>query len=739
MATPNTPPFSGAVTPRSDGEILSLDSPTRKRPRLTPESPGAPIHVHDSSDNEEGAPTRHQPILVTDAMDAVVVIDSSDDDFEYAIDDEDDDVDNVVSDLGFSDGDDIEGSNMEHPPLLGLESLEEDIAYAECMLEGTGITLQLVLYDLIITIPLDLPQSQHMAYGLMTPDPIRVILQFTGYRRGSDKPSVVVRHGDPKYGTGIETSSFRVHAGFPIGLKLTQTALNFLRDRWSARGQGFLSDLALRLNDRLINAGNTCVMCDIDLPFPGVKPTVCDNHLCAYQLDNLGLGADLSLFDTDPKVADLLITAAVAACNDVRRLQVSPVVTPVKRSPGNPTGGDSHYSPPELARLLNSLPSAEVLHDAGPQREALLKECDADAAFVTGWVFATNRAHIVSLEEEKQIQSMQTAHQFQIHTSTRKHAEKFEALRAQHGSFWAFHGTPMSNWHNILRQNLKNASKTPLMSTGAAYGEGIYLGASSRVSSLYARGSVGWQNSALGDAPVCLALVEVANSSRVHHHGGGSIIVASDENCVMLRQLFVYPNGFVPVVEAKDIAQARFKNQTTIAFGSSFEEVQASGKLLITSDDYFWDIDEVVEMVKAKNGLFINPYNQLPFAQKDVDAIMHHRSGAGNVLAEIEKENAKLKQRISPEVFDRLHQVGRLCVIDNSTDFAAAMGAIAELRDWLAQRPAAERDALERVPFQATDSHTRIPFRNTVSHAIELVVSGGECTHRFGDFLSQVK
>lgn len=612
MAIPSTPPFSGPGTPSTEGEG-ALDPRGRhsKRPRLNPDSPSHPIYC-TSSDEEAST-----------SVQAIRALDSSDEGFEYTIDDGDDGDDDDGA-VGFSDdGGDVDDTN-DLRPVLSIAALEEDMAYAECMLEGTGITLQLTLYDLVITVPLlDLPPNQRAACGLTTLDPIRVTLQLTnGYRRSSPKPIVLVRYGDlQEGGHGIETSSIRANAGFPVGLKITQTALSFFNERWEAnRGEDFLSDLALRLNDRLINAGNTCMMCDEELPFPGVKPTVCDRDLCAYQLDNLGLGADLSLFDTDYMVADLLITAAVTACNDTHRQSVSPVATPINRS----NGSEAHYTVLELGRLLNCLPSAEVIRDVGPLRESFLKESDPYAPFVVGWVFATNRAHIVSLEQEKHVKNMNTSHQFQIHTSTRKHAEKFEALRAQHGSFFAFHGSSMSNWHNILRQNLKNASRTPMMSAGAAYGEGIYLASSSSTSSSYARATLGWANSALGASPMCLALVEVANSSRVHHHLQGQIIVASDENCVMLRQLFVYPQGGIPVVKAQDIAQARFKNQTTIAYGSTFEEVQESGKLLITSDDYFWDIDEVVEMVKAKNGLFINSCNQLPFAQQDVDKIMSH-------------------------------------------------------------------------------------------------------------------
>jgi hypothetical protein len=43
---------------------------------------------------------------------------------------------------------------------------------------------------------------------------------------------------------------------------------------------------------------------------------------------------------------------------------------------------------------------------------------------------------------------------------------RFEDLSQRHGSFFAFHGSSMSNWHNIIRENLKNASNTPLLSAG---------------------------------------------------------------------------------------------------------------------------------------------------------------------------------------------------------------------------------------------------------------------------------
>lgn len=276
----------------------------------------------------------------------------------------------------------------------------------------------------------------------------------------------------------------------------------------------------------------------------------------------------------------------------------------------------------------------------------------------------------------------------------------------------------------------------------------------SATSAGYSRSSYAWKNSAFGNTPQCIALVEVANSSRVHQHANG-IVVAADENCAMLRYLFVYGNAvpteataatttiiptyaIVPNILSKSLAGTRYCNTSTIAFGSTYDEVVASGNLLITDNDtYFWDIEEVVEMVKSKHGLFINGYTHLPFAPPDVSKILNHPKAVS--LLTMEKENAALRHLIPQNVVSHLNHVGRLCREDRSEAFVQAHTAIGDLKTWLEGLDQKVRDALDRVPFTIRDSHTAQRIRNTVSHAVELVSSGGECVHRFGDFLLQLR
>jgi len=52
--------------------------------------------------------------------------------------------------------------------------------------------------------------------------------------------------------------------------------------------------------------------------------------------------------------------------------------------------------------------------------------------------------------------------------------------------WYLFHGSPIGNWHSILRTGIRNMSGTRFMSSGAAYGNGVYLSDSYSFSAAYA-------------------------------------------------------------------------------------------------------------------------------------------------------------------------------------------------------------------------------------------------------------
>lgn len=93
------------------------------------------------------------------------------------------------------------------------------------------------------------------------------------------------------------------------------------------------------------------------------------------------------------------------------------------------------------------------------------------------------------------IKEMYTEHQYYLLSSSPEKEEKFQKYKTQYGSFYAFHGSGLSNWHAILRNGLKNMSGTEGQLNGAAYGSGIYLAADSQTSFGYAPSGYAWKNS----------------------------------------------------------------------------------------------------------------------------------------------------------------------------------------------------------------------------------------------------
>jgi hypothetical protein len=67
----------------------------------------------------------------------------------------------------------------------------------------------------------------------------------------------------------------------------------------------------------------------------------------------------------------------------------------------------------------------------------------------------------------------------------------FTELAAKHGSFVAYHGSPLPNWHCIARCGLKNLSYTKESTSGAMLGAGVYFTDDLRLARMFSQVWVG--------------------------------------------------------------------------------------------------------------------------------------------------------------------------------------------------------------------------------------------------------
>lgn len=69
--------------------------------------------------------------------------------------------------------------------------------------------------------------------------------------------------------------------------------------------------------------------------------------------------------------------------------------------------------------------------------------------------------------------------------------DDFNKRKGDKNTYYLFHGSRSENWYSIIRNGLKNCSKTELMTCGAAYGNGIYFSDDGNFSYSYGMSSKG--------------------------------------------------------------------------------------------------------------------------------------------------------------------------------------------------------------------------------------------------------
>jgi len=237
-----------------------------------------------------------------------------------------------------------------------------------------------------------------------------------------------------------------------------------------------------------------------------------------------------------------------------------------------------------VRRVLRSFPSFETINaaalDAGASGlAALMAERHRLGNGLLQWIISSNRAHIVSVPMELRLTGLGTRHQFVMLCAPPERQKRFDELRKEYGSRFLWHGSRPENWHAILRSGLRNMSGTTMQLNGAAYGSGIYLATDAATSLSYSgmgaahRGSAANEPSLMlaaaesasnaflaGNDLKLLALCEVADTDGIRKHG--HIWVAPDENCVVTRFLFAFPNGLsAGGTTALDSARPEFVEQ----------------------------------------------------------------------------------------------------------------------------------------------------------------------------------
>jgi ubiquitin-conjugating enzyme E2 Q len=102
-----------------------------------------------------------------------------------------------------------------------------------------------------------------------------------------------------------------------------------------------------------------------------------------------------------------------------------------------------------------------------------------------------------------------------------------------------FHGSPIGNWHSILRKGLLTSGFQGLGSSG----QSIWMANDFTTSIGYSTkwgNKGGWDKSRLGNDLLCMAILEVVNDSGKGVSDQNSVCVVSDTSIISTRYFLVF-------------------------------------------------------------------------------------------------------------------------------------------------------------------------------------------------------
>jgi len=330
-------------------------------------------------------------------------------------------------------------------------------------------------------------------------------------------------------------------------------------DQFFQQGKNFLFCVIEYIKARICAYNYGCTICDATLSISGAKPVVCSSSLCQHSLMSYGIGFDLcGLIQNNPLLLDLLITITSAAAINPRGGGVDvfepyPQILDEDHNLAFYFINDNTKDLNKLAEVINKIPPLKKLkkYTEEIQLKRKLDSIDPLCYPVMLWIYHSLSSHISVIPKDQQMVEMATPHQFVLLSDSPRKEKAFQKKRNRKGSFYAFHGSSIGNWHSIFRGGLRNYSNTSKMSCGAAYGAGIYMAKHASTSNGYMHQGGVWKNTTLCNGTAgCMALCEVIDRrsmlGRIHLapiRTTGGIYVLRDESLVVTRYFFVYPGS----------------------------------------------------------------------------------------------------------------------------------------------------------------------------------------------------
>ncbi|GMT11414.1 hypothetical protein PFISCL1PPCAC_2711, partial [Pristionchus fissidentatus] len=454
--------------------------------------------------------------------------------------------------------------------------------------------------------------SEHLLEIWNLEDTPAIIMELDNIHRGEFRtylhaPTITVKKHSSEGGN------------FIVGEQLKNFAIKICRETFSLRSNespavvgSFFEELYGRVKERLTRLSEYCVTCGEKLLSGGVMPSICDRDLCMYQYSELHLFEGMSVPRVSPDVLALLLFAFGNANLSHRRRDILTPAPPIKSladlieeakrkkaertgesgDPGPFKNNDTNFGTNQgslyriptatsgsgaesstFAILLEHLPCPRSILSSVSSYHTFRREWPLMADIID-WLVITNRSYLEKVPRVMNVDFLHTESQYCFISDTPAKQAEFDQLVQQNGNKtrFFFHGSPIENWHSIIRAGLKNMSGTKYQLVGAAYGQGIYLSpfldfaityASRSNGRRYGSGSMTQERTCRTDCSAadcceterledlaCVALVEVVDCKQAYSMKTEEIFVVEQDKWCSIRMLLLYRTKDIQQLQA---------------------------------------------------------------------------------------------------------------------------------------------------------------------------------------------
>lgn len=294
----------------------------------------------------------------------------------------------------------------------------------------------------------------------------------------------------------------------------------------------------------ILNPGKICPNCKTEHIIKGVQPVICDSNFCKFVSAEMGVFVSIwELFDKQSKVIDLLWSLLLSSLTGKFPDRTDPYPEKFINDREN------------LIKIMKDFPRISDIKEhmvyikenyPVAMYESELKEylnnINEEAVYLVKWLYGTMRNVLVHVPREQRnieiVNSMGCVEVFRILADTPERMFKFEKLKEDYNVIYGYHGSPIYNWHTILRYQLKNMSKTCHQLHGNVYGDGIYLAPDKQVSIGYSSGNgINWKNSEFRSRNIYIAAEIIEKNIKVVKD---YCYVIPDENLVSIKYLCLF-------------------------------------------------------------------------------------------------------------------------------------------------------------------------------------------------------